>query len=241
MPLPPRSSQLELLDREDIPAQDLHLNMQELNTINNLLGGHAITCRGFLEVTKSARLSGQKKFTILEIGCGGGDNLLALHRLGNKLGLRLEFIGIDLKDACLEVASSREELKLVATWICSNYEEVSLPQKADVVFSSLFCHHFSSSLLPEQLQWMVSNSRIGFFVNDLERNRFAKASIQLLTALFSKSYLVKHDAPLSVMRGFTLGEWQQFLLEAELPTANVSWKWAFRHLITFNHPNSGRS
>lgn len=235
MPLPPRSKLLELLDGDDIPSLELHLNMRELNTINTLLGGHAITCQGFLAITQAARSSGKRDFTVLEIGCGGGDNLLALHRMGTKLGLQLTFIGIDLLEACLEVARSRKAIQDCSTWIHSDYRVALLPSKPDVVFSSLFCHHFSSAQIPGQLHWMARNSNLGFFINDLERNRFARAAIAALTAVFSRSYLVKHDAPLSVMRGFTKQEWEGLLNEAGLSSAHVRWMWAFRHLITFKH------
>jgi hypothetical protein len=53
----------------------------------------------------------------------------------------------------------------------------------------------------------------------------------LLTRLFSKSYLVKNDAPLSVLRGFTKKEWLKYLKKAGATHYAVKWKWAFRHQI----------
>lgn len=82
---------------------------------------------------------------------------------------------------------------------------------------------------------MKANCTIGFFVNDLQRHPVAYYSIQLLTGIFSKSYLVKHDAPLSVARGFIKNELTQLLLYADIPTASVEWKWAFRYLIVYEH------
>jgi hypothetical protein len=52
-----------------------------------------------------------------------------------------------------------------------------------------------------------------------------------LTSLFSKSYLVKNDAPLSVKRGFTSDEWRLLLLKAGIENYTITWCWAFRHLI----------
>ena len=51
-----RSYQKELLDGEQIPFADIKVNMEELNTINTLLGGHAITVKGF-----AALVGNQKK------------------------------------------------------------------------------------------------------------------------------------------------------------------------------------
>jgi hypothetical protein len=85
------------------------------------------------------------------------------------------------------------------------------------------------------LQWMKNNATAGFFINDLHRNSMAYYSIKLLTKFFSKSYLVKNDAPLSVARGFTKKEWRRILHDAGIPNAVVQWKWAFRHLITYTN------
>ena len=68
-----RSYQKELLDGEGIPFADIAQTMRELNTINTLLGGHAITLEGFKKLAKD-----KKEITVCEIGCGGGDNLVAI-------------------------------------------------------------------------------------------------------------------------------------------------------------------
>jgi len=82
---------------------------------------------------------------------------------------------------------------------------------------------------------MNEKSSIGFVINDLERNKIAWGSIFVLTRLLSKSYLVKHDAPLSVKRGFTKAEWHTILQEAGVKNYTIDWCWAFRHCITSSH------
>jgi hypothetical protein len=52
-----------------------------------------------------------------------------------------------------------------------------------------------------------------------------------LTALFSKSYLVKNDAPLSVKRGFKKSELISLLKKAGFTDYSVKWSWAFRYKI----------
>ncbi len=108
-------------------------------------------------------------------------------------------------------------------------------QKPDIIFSSLFCHHFTNNELVEQLRWMHQNCTLGFFINDLERNAFAYHSIKIITKIFSSSYLVKNDAPLSVARGFRKEEWLQILQETGIKNFKIEWKWAFRYLITYKH------
>jgi 2-polyprenyl-3-methyl-5-hydroxy-6-metoxy-1,4-benzoquinol methylase len=219
-----RSYQPELLDQPDIPFEDIRQNMQELNFINTWLGGHAITLCGV-----AALINPDKPVTICEIGCGGGDNLVAIQQWCHKKQISASFIGIDINPHCIAVAAKR--LPTNTSLIASDYKAVQLQQQPDIIFSSLFCHHFSDREMVKQLQWMRSNARGGFFINDLHRHRAAYYSIKVLTRLFSKSYLVKHDAPLSVARGFTKKEWLQFFNIAGIPDFSIEWKWAFRWLI----------
>ena len=181
-----RSYQKELLDGEGIPFADIAQTMRELNTINTLLGGHAITLEGFKKLAKD-----KKEITVCEIGCGGGDNLVAI----------------------------------------VNYCKVYFENKPDIIFSSLFCHHFTDEALAFQLKWMTENTEKGFFINDLQRHWLAYYLIKILTNLFSNSYLVKNDACLSVARGFIKSDWKNIFSKSGIENYKISWKWAFRYLI----------
>lgn len=141
---------------------------------------------------------------------------------------------MDINPECIAYARSLRGNEGI-DFVCSDYSTAALDYKPDVIFSSLFCHHFSDAELVAMLQWMQTNSRIGFFINDLHRHPLAYYSIQTLTKLFSKSYLVKNDAPLSVQRGFVRSEWEALLKQAGLTHYTISWQWAFRWLITYRH------
>ncbi len=224
-----RSYQKELLDSDDIPFADIKQNMRELNTVNTLLGGHKISING-IQSLLPANSSGQT-ISICEIGCGGGDNLQAISTWCNKNNIKANFIGIDQKPACIEFAAEQYP-SLPAKWITNDYETTNLGwPKPAIVFSSLFCHHFTDIQLVEMMQWMKKNSEKGFFINDLQRHPMAYLLIKWLTRFFSKSYLVKNDAPLSVARGFRKHEWKNILEAAGIKSYNIQWKWAFRYLI----------
>lgn len=221
----------ELLDDERVPFADIQQNLKELNIINTYLGGHAITINGIQKIIRS--FSATKQVTICEIGCGGGDNLLAVAKYCMANNIHANFIGIDIKPACISFAKQQCHA-LNAEWIAADYFQTDLSKnKPDIIFSSLFCHHFKEDELVAMLQWMQRNAARGFFINDLQRHPLAYHSIKLLTKLFSKSYLVKNDAPLSVARGFTKKEWKQLLEWAGIENYSLQWKWAFRYLITY--------
>ena len=224
-----RSYKKELLDEDDIPFEDIRLNMRELNTINTWLGGHNITLAGVKKLLKH-----RKQLNVCEIGCGDGNNLYQLYKWSKKNNIQFNCTGIDIKPECIESAKKDYTIENAA-WLAEDYKTVDFKLKPDIIFSSLFCHHFKEEELISQLQWMHQHSSLGFFINDLQRNWFAYHSIKIITKLFSSSYLVKNDAPLSVARGFHKNEWIELLNKAGLKNYTVEWKWAFRYLITFTH------
>ncbi|HEY1871873.1 MAG TPA: methyltransferase domain-containing protein, partial [Chitinophagaceae bacterium] len=224
-----RSYKKELLDKDDIPFEDIRVNMRELNTINTWLGGHNITIAGFRKL-----LGSKKSIDVCEIGCGDGNNLYQLYNWCKKNNISFNCTGIDIKPECIETAKKDYTIEN-ATWVARDYKMVEFKTKPDIIFSSLFCHHFNDEELLYQLQWMQKNSSLGFFINDLQRNWFAYNSIKIITKLFSSSYLVKNDAPLSVARGFHKIEWKRLLSKASIKNCSIQWKWAFRYLIISTH------
>lgn len=226
MNLKKRSFQKELLDGEGIPFHAIAQTMRELNTINTLLGGHAITLGGFKQLVKD-----KKEITVCEIGCGGGDNLVAIVKYCQDNKIKIHCIGIDYNTECIAFAKQNVYLKDNTEFICSDYSKVSFESNPDIIFSSLFCHHFTDEELVLQLNWMKEHTKLGFFINDLQRHWVAYYLIHILTQLFSKSDLVKNDASLSVARGFKKSEWQSLFSKAKIVNFHISWKWAFRYLI----------
>ena len=224
-----RSYKKELLDNDNIPFADIKQNMKELNTINEYLGGHKITIAGTEALIEKHAIT--KPICICEIGCGGGDNLIAINEFCIRRNIPVNFIGIDIKPECIAFAND-QHIFLKANWITNDYKNVNFGEtRPDIIFSSLFCHHFNEAELKNMLQWMQQHAAIGFFINDLHRHPLAWYSIKWLTSLFSKSYLVKNDAPLSVARGFKKNEWDHIFKMAGITNFSIKWKWAFRYLI----------
>ena len=217
-----RSNKKEILDDDNLPFEDIKNCMKELNSINSLLGGHKITINGMDSFSSTEN----DTFTVCEIGCGGGDNLKAI----SKKYKNATFIGIDLKKTCIDFAA-KQYPQLKADWIASDYSKVVFKTAPDVIFSSLFCHHFTEEQLVFMLQWMNKNSKKGFFINDLQRSTVAYYLIKWLTVIFSRSYMVKNDGPISVSRSFTKKDWQLLFAKAGISNYSVKWKWAFRYLV----------
>jgi 2-polyprenyl-3-methyl-5-hydroxy-6-metoxy-1,4-benzoquinol methylase len=223
-----RSYTPELLDSDDIPTEGLYQNLRELDFINRWLGGHKVVLdgvRAFLKKNPAAQM-----ISIMEIGSGGGDNLRETGILLNKKNITYQLRGVDLKEDCVQFAQQQQTIP-ISYQVCDYQLADTQLQKPHYIFNSLFCHHFTDEQLVKMLQWMHKNAEKGFFIADLHRHALAYYSIKCLTRLFSKSYLVKNDAPLSVLRGFSRKEWENLLQEAGITNYTIRWKWAFRWLI----------
>lgn len=223
-----RSARTELIDEPGIPFSDWEICLHELNLVNTYLGGHKITIEGIKVLLKN-NAEIKDKITICEIGCGGGDNLKAIHKWING-SIPVKYIGVDINKACIDFATNNCK-ELDAIFVCSDYRNIQFAERPDIIFNSLFCHHFTNEKVVEMLGWMKTNALKGFFINDLHRHPFAYYSIKMLTNIFSRSYLVKNDGPISVLRGFHGDEWKILLNKAGIANYSIHWRWAFRNLI----------
>ncbi len=208
---------------ENIKRIEENINSENINILNKNI---------FSEINKYIDISDNiENINIFEIGSGGGDNLRAISDFLKEKKIHHQLGGVDLKEDCVRFAESFKS-KLKIDYQIADYQLVTFPDgQPHVIFNSLFCHHFDDEALVKMLQWMHANSQVGFVIADLHRHPLAYYSIKWLTALFSKSYLVKNDAPLSVLRGFTRSEWGILLEKAGIQHYKIKWKWAFRWLI----------
>ncbi|AFK04099.1 SAM-dependent methyltransferase [Emticicia oligotrophica DSM 17448] len=231
-----RSYESELLDNEHIPQEDLYQNLKELDFINRYLGGHSVIIDGFNNSIFSNNIDNSifsnytENINLYEIGSGGGDNLRAVAKFLSKKKINVKLCGIDLKADCINFAQKFNSTNI--NYEQSDYQASTFPiGKPHIIFNSLFCHHFTDEQLIEMFRWMHTHAQSGFIIADLHRHPLAYYSIKILTKLFSKSYLVKNDAPLSVLRGFRKHELVHLLEQAGIKNYQIRWKWAFRWLI----------
>lgn len=223
-----RSYQAEMMDAPDIPKDLLFRNLQELDYINRTLGGHAITLCGIQKLITDKN----REYHIVDIGCGGGDSMLAIARWARNNHYKVKITGVDVNtDAVTYTKEHCKDFNEINT-VESDYRDfLKSAVSIDIVHCSLFCHHLKDDELQELFDYLKQFTNVGFVINDLQRHWFAYYSIKMLTRWFSSSVLVKNDAPLSVLRGFKRNELQLLLSQANVNAANISWKWAFRYLI----------
>lgn len=212
----------ELMDGPEPPPEEFARTLSELDFINRFLGGYGAT-RAALDALVPP---GTKPLRVLDVGCADGASAEAILDWAEARGVRAEVHGVDLSAGSIAMARARRRPGLTF----SRADLFDLPAEAtyDVVHSSLFLHHCDGPLAARALRSMFGLSKIGLAVNDLHRHPFAYHAIKALTRVFSKNRLIRHDAPLSVLRGFSPEELTALCREGGLPRPELRWRWAFR-------------
>ncbi|QOI96737.1 MAG: methyltransferase domain-containing protein [Flammeovirgaceae bacterium] len=221
-----RSGAPEIMDDLACSGEVVDQTLRELEFINKWLGGNAITFSGIDALLKNRE---HASVYIADLGCGSGEMLKRIsHRLQVK-GVKAILTGIDANPNIIEYAKKNCAGISAIHLVTENILTADFQQrKFDIIVATLFFHHFSSAQLIDILKQIKKQADVGIVINDLHRHALAYYSIKLLTWLFSRSDMVKYDAPLSVLRGFTRSELTQILKEAGITRFTIRWKWAFR-------------
>jgi 2-polyprenyl-3-methyl-5-hydroxy-6-metoxy-1,4-benzoquinol methylase len=196
-----RSNQAELMDGSDYTINELVENLADLRRVNSRLGGgKALTGHLFPMIDNA----GRNHLRILDIGTGSADIPQKIVEWARARGIKIDFVVLDLNEIVVR------EARLQTT----GYPEISVVRSDannlpfddcsfDFVLASLFLHHFENQQAASLIRDFYRVARRTFIINDLRRHPIAYYSIKLMTRIFTRNRLVRNDASLSVLRGFT--------------------------------------
>ncbi len=233
-----RSSEPELMDDLACDGPVVNQTLREIDFINQSLGGNALSLRALEQVL---RKFDRRSLKIVDIGCGSGDLLARFSDRCEKSSREMTGTGIDANPYI--ITHARDHCKSYANLdfkALDVFSEAFKEIHCDVMHASLFLHHFTKEQLIELFGKVKTQAKY-FIINDLHRHPLAYWSIKGLTALLSKSEMVRYDACLSVKRGFQRKEWEEIFVAAGVHQYQISWKWAFRWqiIIDFNPHRNG--
>ncbi|MFN3758236.1 MAG: methyltransferase domain-containing protein [Algoriphagus aquaeductus] len=224
-----RSTEKEIMDDLECSGPVLEQTLRELKTINRWLGGNQVTTLGLERLIQQ---NPQPVYEITDIGCGGGDMIRVMDNWAKRRKIPANFTGIDANGNIIELARVRQlDLSSVQWEVLNVFEPEFTVQKTDIVTCTLFTHHFTDSELVILFKALRQKARLGLVINDLHRHPLAYYSIKWLTRIFSRSPMVQHDAPLSVLRSFSRKDWMRILEKSGFETFQIRWYWAFRWQI----------
>lgn len=222
-----RAMEPELMDDLEIRGPDLEQALNELDSINCLLGGNYVTLKAIEQILDAA--SSKSEYHIADLGCGSGDMMRRIRRYLDRRKVHAKLTGFDANPNVIEFAIAHTPERCRITYNSLNiFSPAFAAHKFDIITATLFFHHFTDAELIvffKNLRRQVSTAMV---INDVHRHWFAFYSIKWLTKLLSRSAMVKHDAPVSVGRAFTRSELKGILQQAGFSNYSIRWCWAFR-------------
>lgn len=231
-----RSLDEEIMDDLNCSGEVVHQTLRELEVINKWLGGNQVTIDALKKLLRHH--DSDKPIRIADLGCGGGDMLVHILQLAKRKNWSTDLLGIDANPHIIAFARRN-----IGAYPAIRLEPIDIfsedfrQQEMDIAIGTLFFHHFHSEVLSDFLARLITQTRIGIIINDIHRHSLAYHSIRLLTKWFSRSAMVKYDAPLSVRRAFTRAEFEKILSDAGIQQYRIQWKWAFRwQVIIYAQP-----
>ena len=217
-------SQPELMDDFSIQDERVDLALRELRLINYFLGGNKGSKRGVLKMISNVP---KDKIYLLDAGSGSSDVLDDL----KKKHKSVRVISLDRNKRVCNFIKKNNNFKPMV--VCADAFNLPFKNKSiDIIHTSLFLHHFNFQNLKNILSKFNDLAKQGIVINDLRRSLLAFLGIKILTMLFSRSELVRSDAPISVRKGFIKSELTDLLKEMNFANYEIGRKWAFRWVIT---------
>jgi SAM-dependent methyltransferase len=217
----------ELMDDEaDLPT--LAACLRDLERINRWSGAYRITLAW---LDRLQAVHGVRRLAVLDVGSGYGDMLRRIGVWGAARGLALDLIAVDRNPHA--AAAAAQVPGPAIRYVTADVFDLPPSLRPDAVISALFAHHLDEGQLVRFLRWMEERARLGWLINDLHRHVIPYRIARWTPGLLRMSPLVRHDAAVSVARGFARRDWERLLEQAGLagPPTAVRWRFPFRYAV----------
>ena len=231
-----RATAQEFLDRPDCDPELAAASYRFMEMVNGGFGGIRVV-RRFLHA-ETAGHHDAAPLRVLDIGSGSCDIPLALSRWARVYGIPLHFTCLEMSGLAIDIARGQlakagdPTVRLLQEDVFRHHPL----EPYDCAVASMCFHHFSNEHILALLRRLRGFVRGSVLINDLRRSRLADLAARLLLTGTGMSAGVRHDALLSIRRGFKIRELKALLRQLEGVTVSVAPARWFRiaAIIRFN-------
>lgn len=229
-----RNRQAELMDDPRLEATRFLGSLEGLRRVNVVTASVGIV---WPSIQRIAERKGSGPLRILDVASGGGDVPLALWRRARKQGIELSIRGCDISPLAVEQGRvrARRAGAEIDFFECDALSE-ALPERFDIVMSSLFLHHLEWDGARTFLRNVAEAAERAVLISDLVRSRWGYVLASLGIRLLTRCDVCHHDACLSVAGAFTVAEARRLALDAGLEGATVTPRFPSRFLLSWVRP-----
>lgn len=238
-----RATEQELLDAPDCSPELVAASYRFMEIVNRLFGGVAVV-RRFLaqQQPRGANSHVEASLHVLDIGSGSCDIPLAMVRWARRTGRTIRFTCLEPSAGAAHIA--RRRLAATPDAAIRLLEEDAFTHETDEPYdcavSSMCFHHMIDDEILRLLEHLRHQVRGPVLINDLLRSRWSTLAARGLLAAVGAPAGVRHDALLSIRRGFRPHELATLLNRLPNSTATVRTAPFFRvaAAVEFNRPES---
>ena len=223
---PKRIYEEEMLDAGEGTDKDVAHSLSDLRRINRFLGGRKVILRALAHCLDDAS---SREVSLLDVGTGSADIPMAVADDCHRRGLESFIAAVDISERNLRV--SRARLNVSADIHLVQADSLKLPfvdSSFDFVAASLFLHHFRDEDVVRLLADFGRIAKRAVIVNDLIRNLVPYYFTRISGPLLAWSFLTRNDAPVSVLRGFTIDEMKDLANRAGLNRIHMKRSFPYR-------------
>ena len=205
----------EVLDDPGAEPAAVRATLQDIARINTLFGG----TRAVVEALEPFFRNGTERgrWTLLDVGTGLGDIPRAAAVAARRHGIALTLVGIERIPAAARAA--RDGGADLSVILADGSALPLRPGSVDVVIASQVLHHLTREAAVRWIAGFDRLARRAVVLADLRRSRAAMAGIWLASLALGFSRVTRHDAVLSLRRGYTRSEFNELLVAAGVPAA----------------------
>jgi len=230
-----RDRRPELMDDPAL-AETLHRQaLSGLERVNRISGIASLLWRS---IHPLCQRSPQRPLRVFDVGCGGGDISVGVWKKAQRAGCPIQIGGCDISPKALRMSTERARAAgAEAEYVSVDILNEPLPRGWDVMYCSLFLHHFDEEQGVRLLCNMAQNAEQMVLVDDLIRDRLGYFLCWWGVRLLTRSPIVHVDGPLSVRAGFQPAEVLDMADRAGMPGAKISRHWPQRLLMKWERPD----
>ncbi len=206
----------------------LNDSLSKLSSINTILGNTSITLNAVIKVLQKEP---EKKFHIVDIGCGAGDNLRAIDRWCSKNSRKIKLTGIDANEHILDYAKSQKSNGGITYKQADILDHKFELETCDILISSHFIYRFKDAELVDFVNKASKKVNNSIIFSELQRHFLPYLMFSIFGRLLFFNTMVLQDGLKAIKNSFQKKELSIILEKLQIKSYRLKWKWAFRYLI----------
>jgi hypothetical protein len=211
----------ELLDDPRADPGAVRSELEDIARLNALFGGTSAVVEALRPFFKSAAPNGTRApgatWTLLDVGTGLGDIPRAAETAARRYGIGLRLVGVELNRAAAAAARGTGAAERLALILADGGLLPFAPRSVDIVIVSQVLHHLARDVAVRWIASLGALARRAVVLADLRRSRLAIAGVSLVSFPLGFGVRTRHDAVVSLKRGYTRGEFNELLRDAGAP------------------------